>query len=211
MDSLKMQVEVAGHGEPLVLVGGGITGWLSWKPHQERLTGQRTVARPQLLSVQYGLERKLLPDGYGVRAESNALRRAIDALGWTGAVDLVAWSYGAEITLDYALHHAERVRTLTLIEPPAFWVLGATDRLDAQSAEESREMRELYASLKGDVSEDQLADFVRRAGLVPPGQAPERMPQWPVWVEHRRSLLTEDRATYGVSGKSPIVHSTATS
>lgn len=33
-----------GQGETVVLVPGGLTGWLSWIPHQQRLVGRyRTV------------------------------------------------------------------------------------------------------------------------------------------------------------------------
>jgi hypothetical protein len=30
--------DAKGEGEPIVLVPGGLTGWLSWVPHQERLS-----------------------------------------------------------------------------------------------------------------------------------------------------------------------------
>ena len=30
--------------------------------------------------------------------------------------------------------------------------------------------------------------------MVPPGCRPEELPQWPAWVEHRRSLRTGDAA-----------------
>jgi pimeloyl-ACP methyl ester carboxylesterase len=42
------------------------------------------------------------------------------------------------------------------------------------------------------VTEDQLALFVCQAGLCPPGKSPKELPQWPVWVKHRRSLRTGD-------------------
>lgn len=188
--ALKMQIDVQGQGAALVLVGGGLTGWLSWEPFQSRLSATRRVARANPLSVQFGLENRPLPADYSVRLESAALARSIDDIGFTGAVDLVAWSYGAAITLDYALDHPDRVRTLTLIEPPAFWVLGATGRLDAESKRESDQLRELYARMTEDVREDQLAAFVGQAGLVPPGKAAVDLPSWPVWVKYRRSLRT---------------------
>src|SRR2546426_657883 len=127
---MRLQTDVKGDGPALVLVGGGLTGWLSWLPHQERLALTRTVIRVQPLSVQYGLENRPLPPGYGTRFESEALAASIEALGLSRRIDLVAWSYGAAITLDYSLDHPDRVRTLTLIEPPAFWVLDATGRFD---------------------------------------------------------------------------------
>jgi len=189
---IEMQLDAKGSGEPLVLVGGGLTGWASWVPHQQRLAGAREVIRAQPVAVQYGLDDATLPAGYSIRLESTALAAALAARGLAKPLDVVAWSYGAAISLDFALEHPERIRTLTLIEPPAIWVLGATGMLDPQAARESDELRALYASMTGDVSEAQLAAFARQAGLVPPGKAPEQLPPWPSWVEHRRSLKTGD-------------------
>jgi pimeloyl-ACP methyl ester carboxylesterase len=185
---MQMQMNVLGEGRPLVLVGGGLTGWLSFVPHQERLRASRRVARAQLLTVQLGLEERPLPDGYSIRMESDALGAAVDEMEREAPVDLVAWSYGAAVTLDYALGHRDRVRTLTLIEPPAFWVLEATGRMDAVSRRERDELEALHREMASDVSEAQLARFVTQAALCPPGTRPEDLPAWPVWVEHRRSL-----------------------
>jgi pimeloyl-ACP methyl ester carboxylesterase len=191
---MKMQSHVSGEGSPpLVLVGGGLTGSLSWEPFQPGFAKTRRVARMQPLSVQYGLENRLLPAGYSLNMESDALAAAIDDLT-SGPVDIVAWSYGAAAALDFALDHRARVRTLTLIEPPAFWVLAATNTIDAESARAVEEVRSLYATMVGDVSEDQLATFVCQAGLCPPGTSPQQLPPWPSWVKHRRSLRTGDAA-----------------
>jgi pimeloyl-ACP methyl ester carboxylesterase len=181
----RMQTQVTGSGDPVVLIGGGLTGWRSWGPHAERLSTTRRVARLQLISVQYGLEGRPLRAGYGVRTESDALRAALDDLGWTDPLDLVAWSYGALVTLDFALAHPDRVRSLTLIEPPAIWVL-ADPPLDDPDL---KELLELGRSLEDDVSEADLERFIRAVALAPPGIAPRELPQWPVWMEHRHSLL----------------------
>ncbi len=188
-----MRVSVRGEGRPLVLVGGGLTGMASWEPHQALLASQRKVARAQLLSVQYGLDARALPEGYGVPMEADALGRALDELGFLEPVDIAAWSYGAQITLDFALRNAARIRTLTLIEPPAFWVLDATGTNDDQARREVAEMRALYDTITGpDVTAEQLASFAHKAGFVPPDASPQAQPMWPSWFEHRRSLLTGD-------------------
>src|SRR6185295_8097265 len=96
----QMRVSVRGQGAPLVLVGGGLTGMASWAPHQARLATTRKVVRAQLLGVQYGLDARPLPTDYAVRTERVALARALDDLGLVEPVDLVAWSYGAEIAID---------------------------------------------------------------------------------------------------------------
>lgn len=177
----------------LVLVGGGLTGYLSWVPHQERLAADRRVVRVQLVAVEQGLAGAALPPDYSVDLESRSLAVAIDATT-SGPIDLVAWSYGAAISLDYALGHGARIHTLTLIEPPAFWTLDATGSLDAQSKRESDDLRALYRSMKarGDVSEDNLVTFLHGAGIVPLERNPRDVPAWPSWVRHRRSLLAGD-------------------
>jgi pimeloyl-ACP methyl ester carboxylesterase len=186
--NMKMQSHVSGEGSPaLVLVGGGLTGSLSWEPFQPGLAKTRRVARLQPLAVQYGLENRALPAGYSVNMESDALAAAVDDLT-TEPIHLVAWSYGAAIALDFALDHPTRIRSLTLIEPPAFWVLDATATRDPELARDIEELRALYASMVDDVSEAQLATFVCHVGLCPPGARPQQLPPWPVWVQHRRSL-----------------------
>src|SRR5687767_8159850 len=109
---MKMQFDIRGSGRPLVRVGGGLTGWLSWEAHQARLSRSRRVARAQLLRVQCGLENRPLPSNYSVKLESKALAAALESAKFDTAVDLGAWSYGAAVTLDCALDHPEKVRSL---------------------------------------------------------------------------------------------------
>jgi pimeloyl-ACP methyl ester carboxylesterase len=181
---MEMQSKVTGKGEPLVLVPGGLTGWLSWEPHAERLSATRKVVRTQLLNLQYGLENRPLPTDYSVKTESRVLETTLDKLGMRMPLDLVAWSYGAAVTLDYALGHPERVRSLTLIEPPALWVLRTQGLLDA----EAKENIAILQTLSGDISELQLEQFMKTVGLTPPGKSAREMAQWPLFVQHRQSL-----------------------
>lgn len=177
-----MDMAVSGDGRPLALVGGGLTGSISWIPHAEKLAETRRVGRLQPLNVQLGLEGRPLPDGCSIAMESAALQAALDDAGWTDPLDLVAWSYGALIALDFALAHPDRIRTLTLIEPPAIWVLGDHDRED--SALQSM----MALEIGEDVDAADLAAFLRSVGLVPPGASPSDLPQWGVWMKHRQSL-----------------------
>ncbi len=181
---LKMQVEVTGAGMPLVLVPGGLTGWLSWEPHAERLSNTRKVIRVQLLNVQYGFENRRLPPRYSVKTETQALASTLDELRLNAAVDIAAWSYGALVTLDYALDNPGLVRSLTLIETPALWILHKLGKLDAEAKQNEEVMRALH----GDISEEMLEQFLCAAGLCPPGQSPRTLPQWPLWVQYRQAL-----------------------
>jgi pimeloyl-ACP methyl ester carboxylesterase len=184
---MKMLAKVIGEGVPLVLVPGGLTGWLDWEPHAKRLAITRKVVCVQLLNVQYGLENRPIPLDYSVKLESRALAATLDELGLHGTVDVVAWSFGAVVALDYALDHPARVRSLILIEPPAFWVLRASGRLDPE-AEKTAAMG--WTSHEN-ISEDQLEQFLCVVGICPPGQSARKLPQWPLWVQYRQSLRNE--------------------
>lgn len=182
--TVRMDTRAIGEGAPLVLVGGGLTGYHSWEPHAAALAKTRRVIRAQPLSVQYGLEGRPLPEGYSVRMESQALAAAIDDLGLRDAIDICAWSFGALVALDYALEHPDRIRTLTLIEPPGFWVLREHGHVD----DEVRSAQRVLEALHGDITEEMLATFVTQVSIVPPGVSPREAPQWPVWTRHRQSL-----------------------
>jgi hypothetical protein len=73
-DTLKMQYKVSGSGPVLVLVPGGLTGWVSWEPFVPRFISNK-VMQVQLLNVQYGLEDKPLPVDYSVRQKAGRLLR----------------------------------------------------------------------------------------------------------------------------------------
>ena len=183
-----MKFEAAGAGGPVILVPGGLTGWLSWKPHAEQLSSRYCVVRVQLLSIDLGLRNKAIPFNYSVDFETNALQRTLDQIGISKA-DFVAWSYGAEITLNFALDNPERIRTLTLIEPPAIWVLRSQGPLSEELLKQQKEIQSLGPR---DISESQLVWFSHFAGFVPEGTDPRKLPQWPLWFQHRQSLRTGD-------------------
>jgi pimeloyl-ACP methyl ester carboxylesterase len=96
----------------------------------------------------------------------------------------VGWSLGGFAALDFALDNPARIRTLTLIEPLALWVLHATGTLD----EEARAHEDALETLHGDISEFQLEQFLVIAGLAQAGTSLRNLPLWPVWNRHRQSL-----------------------
>lgn len=181
---MKMQSKLTGNGRPIILVPGGLTGWESWEPFVKLFSEKRTVIRVQLLGVQFGLENRPLPADYSVKTESAALAATLDSLGYKTPVDVVAWSFGAFTSLDFALDHPDRIRTLTLIEPPAMWVLRVTGKWD----EETQKAADFFETQTGDITEDMLAEFLRHAGFVQPGQSPLELPKWDHWIPFRRSL-----------------------
>ena len=176
--------EVMGQGEPIVLVPGGLSGWLSWIPHAERLSAERMVVRVQLRSVELAEAGEPFPPDYGTLTERDALRATVDELG-LDSFDLVGWSYGGHVSLAFTLEYPERVQSLTLIEPPAVWILretgGAADSL-AQSEAFDR------STAGWEITVDDLKGFLVRAGFGEPGDDFESLPQWPVWVRNRQII-----------------------
>jgi pimeloyl-ACP methyl ester carboxylesterase len=185
-----MQVEVKGEGDPIVLVPGRLTGWMSWRPHAEKLAAGHKVVLVQLLAVEMGLNDEPLPPDYSVQTEVSALEAALDGIELEKA-DFAAWSFGAMTTLSFAIHNPGRVRSLTLIEPPAIWVLRSRGPLSDEMLAQQKQLQSLGP---GDVSEEQLAWFTHFAGFVPPEVDSSKLPTWPAWVEHRQSLRNGDAA-----------------
>lgn len=180
--TLSSQLDVVGEGRPLVIVGGGLTGALSWVPHAEALASRRRVARVQPIGVQRGLERAPLPADYSIRLEAEALRAALDAQGWADPVDVVGWSMGGTIALDFALEHPDRVASLTLIEPDVPWVLSREER----SSPEVRKAEDDARRWSDGVTEDELARFMGE--MLGSDVDPREHPRWPVWNAHREAL-----------------------
>lgn len=176
--------DVTGNGDPIVLMPGGVTGWASTIPLAERLSRRRQVVRAQLRAIELVEAREPIPESYGVDTERDALLATVDSLGFD-RFDLFGWSSGGVAALAFALAYPERVRTLTLVEPAAFWVLRETGHaLDALAAEEAVD-RTLVGK---EITIDDLKAFLVRAGLGGPDTNFESHPRWPIMVRNRQSL-----------------------
>jgi pimeloyl-ACP methyl ester carboxylesterase len=176
--------ERTGKGEPLVLVPGGLSGWLSWIPFVEPLAQGRHVVRVQLRSVELAETGTPYPPDYSSLEEREALRGTVDQLG-LDRFDLVGWSYGGHVALAFALEYPRRVRTLAVIEPAAIWILRAMG-YDPQALAKG-EARD--RSLMGQqITLEELKQFLVWAGFGRPGDDFESLPSWPVWVRNRQVL-----------------------
>src|SRR5437016_741500 len=105
-----------GAGEPVVLVPGSLTGWLSWLPHQERLAPRYRAIRVQPIHNELGSAGQRGDASYTANTEREALRLTLDALELDDA-HLVGWSGGGRALIEFALAYPERVRSLALVEP----------------------------------------------------------------------------------------------
>ena len=180
-----LQHEVRGRGEPIVLVPGALTGWLSWVPHAERLVRSHQVVRVQPIHNELGSAGQRGDPSYTTVTERESLKLTLDSLG-IGRCDLAGWSGGGRALIEFALSYPDRVRTLTLVEPASYWILasasGGADAADEDLLSFTRDVA------NRDVSPDDLARFLRLAGFVGPHDDPREHPNWERWLPHRHAL-----------------------
>jgi pimeloyl-ACP methyl ester carboxylesterase len=178
-----LQHEVTGEGDPIVLLPGILTGWLSWIPHSERLAETRRVVRVQPIHSELATREELPEPGFNPRTERDSLLATLDELRIERA-DFAGWSGGGRALIEFAAEYPERIRTVTLVEPAAYWVLG--DAFPAADAE----LLERIANRP--VSEDELIEFLTGpSSMVPPDQDPRSDPRWPVWTANRIALASD--------------------
>jgi pimeloyl-ACP methyl ester carboxylesterase len=116
--------------------------------------------------------------------ERDALLATVDQLG-LDRFDLAGWSSGGGVALAFAMRHPDRIRTLTLIEPGAMWVLRETGHM----TDAFRQLEAFDRSLaEREVTIDDLKAFLVNAGLGPAYTGFESHPRWPVWVRNRQAL-----------------------
>lgn len=179
-----LQLDDRGAGEALVLVPGGLTGWLSWLPHQERLAGRYRVVRVQPIHNELGAKGVPGDPGYTTHVERESLRLTLDALELERP-HLAGWSGGGTALIEFAIQYPERVRSLTLVEPGAYWILA---RL-GERVDEVERSNALIHSLSGRVvSEEELITFLRLGGLAAPEEDVRSHPNWGRWAAHRTTL-----------------------
>lgn len=168
---------------PIVLVPDGLSGWTSWKPHADMLSRIHQVIRVQLLNLAAVENNRPLSKKYSLRSESRALWKTLDTLG-VQKVHLVGWSEGGGVSLDFALNFPDKVRTLTLIEPAAYWVA----REYHQFERGGEALLQFFKELHDPPTDDDLIRFLIISGLVSPDTDPRNLPQWLVWSSHKRAL-----------------------
>ena len=95
------------------------------------------------------------PSGYGIANATADLNALLDELGIDRPVHLVGNSYGATLGLAFGVEFAERVASLTLIEPPF--------RIEGLGEEMSRSLTQVLAAISDEEVEEWLAFSAGRA------------------------------------------------
>jgi pimeloyl-ACP methyl ester carboxylesterase len=183
-----LQHDVKGDGDSIVLVPGGLTGWLSWIPHQELLAANRRAIRVQPVHNEIGSRGELVEADYDDETERECMRLTLDELGIIAA-DFAAWSGGARAMIEFSVTYPERIRSLTLIEPPALWALKGSN---PEADEEIRQADVFIGRVSGKpVTEDDLAEFLAIAGFVQDPSEARGHPMWERWLPHKGALANQ--------------------
>ena len=179
-----LAVDVAGAGEPLVLIPGGLTGWVSWIPHQERLSDRYRTIRVQPIHNEMGSAGTPGDPSYTRQIAVDSLLLTLEQLEIQEA-HFAGWSAGGKGLLDLAIAHPNRLMSATLVEPAADWVLEAV----GESDRELQESTDFLYSLAGrDVTENDLARLLHLAGFVSDPADARSDPYWERAWPHRMTL-----------------------
>ncbi|HEX6455464.1 MAG TPA: alpha/beta hydrolase [Solirubrobacterales bacterium] len=199
MQARVLEHDRAGQGEPpLVLLPGGLTGWQSWLTLVPALSTDRSVIRLQPICNAEGLAGRTGDPNYSADVERESIGMTLDEAG-ISEMHLVGWSNGGRMALDFALAHQQRVCSLTLVEPAAWWLVAEED-------ESARAFHEYFVGLDGrDVTDDDLCEFLVRAGLGGEDADFTSFPQWGFWSSCRQTLSwggekAVDSAAAGIEG-----------
>ena len=184
MEPRTLTYEIKGDGDPVVLVPGGLTGWLSWIPHAERLSTSWKTIRVQPIHNELGSAGQRGDLSYTAETERESLRITLDALGIEQA-HFAGWSGGGRALIEFTLAYPERVRSLTLVEPAAYWIL---EQLGSPNPDVDRLNTFIHGLAGKAVTEDDLAEFLEHAGFVESKADAPSHPNWERWIPHRFAL-----------------------
>jgi pimeloyl-ACP methyl ester carboxylesterase len=184
MEPRLLSYDIKGEGDPVVLVPGGLTGWLSWIPHAERLSARWKAISVQPIHNELGSAGQPGDPGYTAETERESLRITLDALG-VEKPHFAGWSGGGRALIEFTLAYPGRVRSLTLVEPAAYWIL---EQLGSPSPEVDRLNTFIHGLAGTAVTEDDLAQFLELAGFVASKEAAPSHPNWDRWLPHRMAL-----------------------
>lgn len=185
MEPRVLQTDDRGSGPAVILIPGGLTGWVSWEPHQLRLADSYRVIRVQPIHNELGSAGAPGDLSYTAEIDRESLRLTLENLGVETAA-FAGWSRGGGAAVEYVLEYPSQVRSLTLIEPEVSWVLSEDESLGPDLSRE--DMAFLDAIVGTEVSENDLARLLTIFGMTEDSKQAKTHPMWEIWVKHRNAL-----------------------
>ncbi|MEY2539747.1 MAG: hypothetical protein QOG67_3487 [Verrucomicrobiota bacterium] len=128
-----------GQGMPVILIHGGLGDYREWTAQIPALaSGYRVIAYSRRYN--FPNSNPTIAPNHSALVEADDLAGLIDALKLE-RVHLVGYSYGGFTALCYATQHPDRVRSLTLAEPP---VLDWLKNIDGGQVERDRFLQDMW-------------------------------------------------------------------
>ncbi|WP_244817522.1 alpha/beta fold hydrolase [Caballeronia sp. Lep1P3] len=149
VNGVPLRYEEQGAGETVVLIHGAIADYRAWDAARDAIAAHYRVVAP---SNRYFGAASWPDDGarFSMQTHADDLAAFIRALN-AGPVDLVGWSYGADIGLVVAVQHPELVRSVFAYEPSlTTFVTDASDRKAIAADQQQAFGPAFVASKRGD-------------------------------------------------------------
>jgi pimeloyl-ACP methyl ester carboxylesterase len=176
----------SGEGDPpLVFLPGGLTGWKSLAPLVPSLSTTRRLVRMQPIINAEGMAGLTGDGSYDAAIERQSIAMTLAEAG-VGDMHLIGWSNGGRMALDFALSEPERIRTLTLVEPAAWWLV---DDRDETAADFTRFAIDCAGR---EIGEDDVEKFFRDVGFGGPDTDIRSLPVWELGLSGRQTLSWYD-------------------
>jgi pimeloyl-ACP methyl ester carboxylesterase len=143
VNGLKLYYEIHGHGEPLILLHGGVVGISMFGSNVAALSEKREVVAVELQGHGHtaDIDRPL-----SYEAMSDDIAALMKYLGFERA-DVLGYSLGGGVALQLAIRHPEAVRKLVVVSAPfkrdGFYpeVLAAMGQMGPSAAEGMKQSR----------------------------------------------------------------------
>ncbi|GJH28915.1 alpha/beta fold hydrolase [Caballeronia novacaledonica] len=149
VNGVVLSYEQQGKGEIVVLVHGAIADYRAWDATRDAVAAHYRVIAP---SNRYFGSASWPDDGarFSMQTHADDLAAFIRALN-AGPVNLVGWSYGADICLVVAVQHPELVKSVFAFEPSlTTFVTDASDRQTISNDQRQAFGPAFMASKRGD-------------------------------------------------------------
>jgi non-heme chloroperoxidase len=128
-----------GNGIPVVLIHGGLGDYREWNPQIERISSHyRVIAYSRRYN--YPNNKAEILHDHSAIVEARDLAALLDELKLE-RVHIVGYSYGALTALFFTTEHPERVRSLTMAEPP---ILGWLSEIPGGQTELDKFMQTMW-------------------------------------------------------------------
>ena len=174
VNGARIYYEVAGEGEPLVMLHAGIADSRMWRKQQEYFSRYYKVITYDLR----GFGKTVMPDGQ--YAHYRDLAGLLDTLRVDKAI-LLGCSMGGSVAIDFTLEYPERVKGLVLVS-------SALDGYRFEDKETKKSWKEIDKAVKKRKF-DKAADLEIAQWIVGSGRSPEKVDQ-AVKILVREMLMT---------------------